>query len=286
MVKNTLRDLDDSEAQLKVLEVQLSEGTEAASEFGGSRHATAVLSCRTLLVVRRKLSLLHDVEERTAEFEAVQARAGELEPQIAAGSLGPPPELAGIRRFISSYTHSPGNPGDANKSDFRAFASSFKLPAGHSRLRRLRSSADEAGEWWADACLRRAEDGADHRVLRRLFDVAEGTGVDVNHFKLVRATKILIDRLADRVLKDAQDRQQQDAALAKQRGDRMEVGPASFAADKIDKDIAKAIEDGVPQADARLKQSAQVAKALREADGMRKRMAGRQKRLDAASEGK
>merc|ERR1712176_599649 len=92
--------------------------------------------------------------------------------------------------------------------------------------------------------------------LRRLFDVAVGTGVDINHPKLIRAEKILIDRLADRVLKEAVERQQKDADAAAKQGDKMTVGPAALAADKIDK-------------------------ALREADGQRKRLAARQKRLEA-----
>jgi len=111
-----------------------------------------------------------------------------------------PSEMRGIRKFVEKHTHSPGDPADANKSDFKAFASSFRLPYWHSMLDRLRSLMGEVGEWWADACLGEAERGAAHHELERLFDVATGTGIDRDHPKLVRASRILSDRLADRVL--------------------------------------------------------------------------------------
>merc|ERR1712217_797469 len=138
-------------------------------------------------------------------------------------------------------------------SDFNSFVSSFRLPNGHLTLRRLKLIAEEAGEWWAEACLAEAAKGADHKALRRLFDVAVGTGVDITHPKLVRAERILIDRLADRVLKEAQDHQQKDARAAEKMGDKMTVGPASLSADKIEKLMFESIEEGVPKDDPRLK---------------------------------
>merc|ERR1712050_674541 len=133
----------------------------------------------------------------------------------------------------------------------------------------------------AEACLAEAAKGVGHIELRRLFDVAVGTGVDISHPKLIRAEKILIDRLADRVLKDAQERQARDTAAAEKMGEKMTVGPASVAADKIEKSILQSIEEGVPKADPRLKEAEKIVKALREADGQRKRLAARQKRLEA-----
>merc|ERR1712190_646437 len=159
MVKNMLRELGDSEAELKCLEVLLAEGQDKATEHGEARHATAVLSGRTLAVVRRKMALLHDTEARCAQFEAMQARCEEILPKIVDGSMPPPPELAGVPRFISRYTHSPGNPADANKSDFRQFVTTFRLPNGHLTLRRLLLVAEEAGEYWAEACLAEAAKG-------------------------------------------------------------------------------------------------------------------------------
>merc|ERR1712217_143270 len=166
-------------------------------------------------------------------------------------------------------------------SDFNSFVSSFRLPNGHLTLRRLKLIAEEAGEWWAEACLAEAAKGADHKALKRLFDVAVGTGVDITHPKLVRAERILIDRLADRVLKEAVERQQKDADAAAKQGDKMTVGPAALAADKIEQAILQSIEEGVPKADPRLKEAEKIVKALREADGQRKRLAARQKRLEA-----
>merc|ERR1712187_508220 len=115
-----------------------------------------------------------------------------------------------------------------------------------------------------------------HLALRRLFDVAVGTGVDISHPKLIRAEKILIDRLADRVLKDAQERQARDTAAAEKMGEKMTVGPASKAADKIEQLMFVSIEEGVPKGDPRLKEAEKIVKALREADNQRKRLVARQ----------
>jgi len=286
LLHSTLRDISDTEAQLRVLEEQMAQCQEDVADCRATRHATAVISARTLAVVRRKAALLHDVEERTVRFERAHAGRAELLPRLIAGEVQEAPaDFKGVPKFLAAYTHHPGNPADANKSDFEGFAASFRLPSGHEALERLRGLADEAGEWWAEACVSEASKGADHIQLVRLFDLATGTGVDRDHPKLVRATRILNDRLAERVLKEAEELRTKDAFRA-ERSPVPQVGPASTDADKIDADILKAIAEGVPSLDRRLAQARDIAKALRQLDGQRKREAGRQKRLAAGAAGR
>jgi len=282
----TLRNLTDMEDDLLWLQEALSGGLVEIGACGGARHATAVMSQRTLDVVRRKASLLHDVEARTASLQSVHDRRGEVLPQIVAGTHKPPAELGGIKKFISLYTHhGPGEPVDGDRSDFAAFVKKFRLPSRHETLIRLRDLADEVGEWWAEACLSEAEKGHGHAVLARLFEVAIGTGVDKDHPKLIRARKIINDRLAERVLQEALERQENDKAMA-ENAPVPPVGPASAAADKIERDIASAIKEGVPKNDRRLLEAEKILKLLREADSQRKRLAGRQKRLEAEAKAK
>lgn len=273
----TLKDTHDSEVVLRSLEFNLVDGTGAVADCGGARHATNVLSTRTLLVVRRKASLLHAVEHRTAAIERIMAGCDELCTGIVEGTTELPPELDGVKRFIRAHTHH-GNPADENKTDFMTFANSFRLPSAHEALLKLREISVAAGEWWAEACVREAMKGVGHLTLKRLFSVALGTGVDPDHYKLVRAEVILTDRLAERVIKEAKERLERDTMMA-ERAPVPPVGPAAVAADKIEVDMKQAIAEGVKKSDLRLKEAAAIAQKLRENDGQRKRLANREKRL-------
>lgn len=275
-----LRDLNDKEEKLRVMEAAMSSILKNVNNSGGARHATAVISGRILAVARRKASLLHDVEERTVGLKAAHDRREQIVPLIVAGKAQPPEELGGISKFLEKYTHGPGHPADENKSHFAKFAQTFKLPKQHEALARLKSLADEVGEFWADTCLAEAEKGHGHAVLRRLFDVALGTGVDQDHPKLVRAIRILNDRLAERVLKEAEERQKKDA-FQEEMGKIPRVGAASEVGDKIEQDVFAAVKEGVPENEPRLQQAMEICKALRQKDGERKRLEGRQKRLEA-----
>jgi len=236
-------------------------------------------------VVRRKASLLQDVEARMATFQAAHAKREELIPQILQGECQePPPDLVGIRKFIKQYTHqSPsGSPVDADKSDFDAFAKSFKLPDRHNQLERFRALSMGISQWWAEASLRIAEEGANYEQIRRIFDIAMGAGADDEHPCILRAIKILNDRLCDKVIKDAEERQQRDTDAFERsnaRGEVPQVGPASRAADLIEQAVMQAVAEGAPSHDLRLNKARDICKTLREADGQRKRLAGRQKRL-------
>jgi len=277
-----LRDTEDTEAQLRIMESSMDSVLKECASAGGARHATALISGRILAVARRKASLLHDVEKRLAEFETAHARREDLLSRIVADTESAPEALRGVKKFIAMYTHSPGHPADENKSQFTRFASTFKLPRKHGVLDKFRYMAEEAGTWWAQACLNQAEKGHGHAVLRRLFDVALGTGVDEDHPFLVRAKVIINDRLAGRVLADAEDRQRKDAK-AEERGNVPMIGQATAMADKIDLEIRAAVAEGVPETDPRLQQATAICKELRQKDFDRKRSEGRAKRLEAAA---
>lgn len=286
LLHTTLGELYDTEASVRALEVQLGEANRAVTELGGSRFATAVISSRTLAVVRRKASLLQAVEARIVAFEAAHAKREELVPQILRGDHEEPPaDLVGIHKFISEFVHkSPsGSPVDADKSHFESFAKNFKLPVRHYQLERLRGLSLQISQWWAETSLRVAEEGSTYEQIRRMFAVTLGAGADSDHPLIFRATKILNDRLADKVLKDAQDRQKRDTEAA-ERSEVAQVGPASRHADLIEQALLEVIGEGVPESDPRLTQAKDICKALREADGQRKRLVARQKRL--AGEGR
>merc|ERR1712203_61914 len=130
-------------------------------ECGGKRHPTSIMFHRTWLVVRRKAALLRAVDARTVAFREEHNRREEIVRSMVAGSLTESPcNLMGVLHFIAGHTHSPGNPEDANKSDFAAFASSFKLPFKHYLLQTLRDLSAEIGEWWAEETFRQAKAGA------------------------------------------------------------------------------------------------------------------------------
>lgn len=278
LLQTTLKDTHDCEAILRSLEFNLVDGTGAVAECGGARHATCVITSRTLHVVKRKADLLQAVEQRTAAIERIMAGCDKLCAEIVAGTTPAPAELGDIKRFRRAHTHN-GNPADENKTDFLSFANSFRLPASHDALFKLRDVAAAAGEWWAEACVREATKGIGHKELRRLFDVALGTGLDPDHYKLVRAEVILTDRLAERVIKEAKERLERDTMMADRAPGAPPVGPAAIAADKIEVDMKQAVAEGVKKSDLRLKEAAAIAQKLRENDGQRKRLANREKRL-------
>jgi hypothetical protein len=277
LLHGVLKDTRDNETLLRSLEFNLRDGTGAVADCGGARHATNLISTRTLLVVKRKATLLHEVEERTAQIETIMQDCEELCAQIVAGTVEMPAAMDGIKRFIRAHTHN-GSPADENKTDFESFARTFRLPGAHGKLLKLREVAEAAGEWWAEACLREAQKGVGHAALKRLFSAAVGTGVDPENYKLVRAEIILTDRLAERVLKEAKDRLERDTMMAG-KAPVPPVGPAQAAADKIEEAMKEAIAEGCKRTDNRIKEAAQIAQTLRENDGQRKRLANREKRL-------
>eukprot|EP00747_Dinoflagellata_sp_TGD_P182055 gnl/TRDRNA2_/TRDRNA2_36121_c0_seq1.p1 gnl/TRDRNA2_/TRDRNA2_36121_c0~~gnl/TRDRNA2_/TRDRNA2_36121_c0_seq1.p1 ORF type:complete len:641 (+),score=99.59 gnl/TRDRNA2_/TRDRNA2_36121_c0_seq1:131-2053(+) len=272
----TLRDNGDTEASLRGLEQTLAAA--CITDDAGSRHPTNLMSARTLMVVQRKIFLLHSVEARIVSFETAHAQRDIFVPQLVDGTLAEsPPDLSGIRKFISQHTHSPGSPVDANKSDFKSFAGSFRLDSKHKALQKITQLADEIGAWWADETLRQATEGSSPEAIQRLMAAAVGAGCDKDHVSLIRANSLLIERIADSVLQKAQAAKALDDKMA-QNASLCSVGPASEKADGIEREIQEAITQGVPSAHAKFTEARQIAKELREADGLRKRMANRQKR--------
>lgn len=283
MCRATLRNLEDSVASLEETAEQMAAQQEIVALMGGARHATNLLSQRVLSVIRRKLEVLSSVELRTAQIEAAHAQREKIIADIVADEgYASPPELLDVRKFISSRVHRPCDPVDADRSNFEMFAASFKLPARHASLEHLRSLADDFGDWWAKTACSEAQAGAEYATIKALTVLAVNVGASEDHPMLLRAAVILHDRLAAKVLREAEEAQARDALGAQKaeaRGDVPVLGLASKAADTIEQAILKAVAEGVPAGDPRMKQAGEIVKALREADGQRKRMMNRQKRL-------
>merc|ERR1712039_592050 len=126
--------------------------------------------------------------------------------------------------------------------------------------------------------------GALGPVITTLIVLSIEVGAPMDHPMLERAKVILTDRIADKALADSQelrDKDQMAAQQAEARGKVMEVGKASDFADKIEVIIGQAKKEGVKGDDHRLQEAQEIAKKLREEDGLRKRMANRQKNLDS-----
>lgn len=275
-----LTDLNDTEADLRVLEKRIAETQGTAAKQGGARHPSSVQCSRTLAAIGRKAGLLHDVEKRSAEFLATSAKRQEILLKVASDSGEVPMNLKGLEKFVRDYTHRPGQPVEASRSDFAGFVCRLRLPSAHSLLTRLTESADEFGEWWADACLDYAEKGAEYEQLQRLLKAAVDCGADEDHFKMHRARKLVTDRLAEDVLQKAQARVKKDKLMVERTPNKPPPpGAASKAADDIETDLKKATSKGVPFGDKRLVDSRTIASELRQLDGERKRLANREARL-------
>lgn len=267
----TLKNLSDTEWALRELELPLLVGTQGAADVGGGRHATTVVSTRLLALVGRKADLLHAVETRLASFESAFCQRLDVLQQLLEDTGTVPPELKGIRQFIREYTHYPGEPWEADKSDFDFFIKHVKLSSQHIAMRRLKAKADEAGEWWADMCLEKAMQGETHPALKRLFRAAKATGVPKNHPKMLRAEQVLIDRLADWLLSQAQDALEHDSQISKQ--GRQIPGPAGAAANRVEQLMWNAKKEGVSEKDHRYQQATLIIKDLRQRDFDRRRWA-------------
>lgn len=280
MLDKLLGDCEDSEAGLRIMEKALQDKLNAAVKNGGARHPAALQCSRNLRAITRKALLLHDVEARTVEYLAADQHRADVLSNVMSNKGLLPVELTGIAKFCRGYTHKGGSPAEADRIDYEGFVTRFKLPAEHSLLTGLVSMGEEAGEWWATACLEQATEGATYEQLQRLLDSAVAAGADDDHFKMHRARKLVRDRLADDVLHKAQARMKKDKAMA-EKNPNLPPGSASKAADEIETDIKKATSQGVPLKDKRLVDAKVIASELLQADGIRKRMANREKQLKA-----
>jgi len=284
VIITVLSELQDDGEQLRELLQRMNDNYESAVKNGGARHPSTLQAKRNLAVVKRKTQLVLEVEARGEAFVAADAQRQALFEKVLFGRATVPEALTGLAVFVEKYTHN-GSPAEASCSDFArsnflTFASRFKLPEGHCSLESLKELGEDAGEWWADMCLKEVEAGTGYVQLQRLLDAALACGADKDHYKLVRAITIVRNMLADHVLAQAKERQQHDQETMGQ-SSCPRPGPASDAADKIEDDMKVAHSQGVPYDDKRMVAAKAIGQKLREEDGVRKRLANRQARLDA-----
>lgn len=360
LMNATLADLEDESAAVRRTEAALVRQHEHVEEFGGERHATTLISKRTLAVVRRKADLLEAVEERLRLFQEAHARREDICDMLLNGDEDVPEEYIGAKRFVAKYMHKDGNPMEADKSNFDLFASTFGLSSNHQTLLNLADLCRQASDWWARRTLQEAQCGASSEAIQRLIRLVVAIAGDRSHPALAEVDEILSIRLAEGVLVSAKKTRDKDAAtvarsavpqpesaaesadsikeamrtaiamgarpkhpameeakaieysLRLQEKDRYAmrmlliaktaqaedmklaeeaapsvapVGPASDAADSIEKAILNSVQkDGVHEGHPLLQEARLIAKALRDEDGVRKRMAARERRLAKKAE--
>lgn len=302
LLKAILGDKHDTEAQLAATTASLEQGSSEAVFLGGARHPTNLVTGRALQVAKRKVHLLHIVEERLNAYIAANKNRNALLISLAYEKGTPPPELMGVERFVEKYSNWPANPvEDPGRFDFPTFVKTFKLHAEHDVFKQFRKVGDECGLWWAEKCLEMASKGGDqncrasrlkamngekvdvsyrlgHQQLQNIFAVAEGSGMDMTSPKMMEIRGVLNDRLAEAVLADAKKLHFEDEKMAAE-SQSIPFGPASKTAETIEKAIAECIADGCPDCHPKLELTRNIVKALYHVDGERKRLAAREKRM-------
>jgi hypothetical protein len=131
---------------------------------------------------------------------------------------------------------------------------------------------------------KRAADTIDEELT-----IAKGEGVDPQHKDMAAAKMIAVemrraekDRVALKGLRYAEAAQAKDAAVEAKlkEGEIMPPGPAEQVAQQIEREIESLIErEGGPRGHEFFQQAQDIAKAMRDLDNTRKRMAARAKRL-------
>lgn len=241
----TLSDLKDSEAQLRRTEALLLDSHSPVAEFGGKRFATTIISQRSLSVVSRKADLIKTADDRAKAFEEAHSRREEICEAMMDGECEIPEPFIGMTKFIASLVHRDGNPADADKSNFEIFASSFGLPAKHQALETLRSFEVAAVEWWCWRTLREAQCGANSDAIQRMIAVVVAVCGEQRHPALAEVETILIARVAEKVLENAEKFKARDAQTV-ERSSVPQPGSAREAADAIRDELQQGIKLGVP----------------------------------------
>lgn len=229
----------------------------------------------------RKASLLRQVEDRMAEFQAAQADSEQILRSLVERGTAAPEELYGVRQFVRSFTHR-GNPAEADRKNFRQFASTFKLPGQHKLLEGFQDIAAEAGAWWAEKAYQEAIAGAGHIPIMQLMELAVSVGADPQEPMLLRARDVLLERLRVRISAFAQDCMEKDDLAEKRAKERNQVPPLGMAAtnaDRIEAEVFEAIRMGMDKEDPCIEEAQNIIKVLRQKDGERKRLHNRNKRL-------
>jgi len=261
----TLGDVADTEAELRRTEKMLAQAHQPVHEYGGSRHATAVVSARTLAVVRRKAELLQACEARFAAFEDAQARRDEILLQLKNDTAPAPEELLRLNVFLRGQVHKGGNPLEANKSDFGAFVSSFGIPEGHKIVKKLTDIGSQATDWWSQAALREAAAGTDTAAVSRMLDLAADILGSKDHVAIVQCREMLGNILAGNALRSAQNIQAKDAFNV-ERNTKPQPESARKAAEAINLEIKTAVAMGAPTKHESLQQAKAIATKLEAAE--------------------
>lgn len=280
LLTKTLKDLQDTSEVLQVQADAISAAQDVVSQVGASRHATNVVIMRSYGVLLRKAYLLQRVERRLSEVEEASTEEARESTLGQLMSLDAPPTcLCGLPKFIKKHTHRPGDPIDADKMDFPAFVSSFRLPREHVTLTRLRQVTEENLTYWARAMHQQAVDGATKEQIEVLMEFARDLGADKYHPMIMKTQEVMKDRIADRILKFAEDAKAKDnqrALTATLKRTVPTFGLATKDADLTEQQILAAEEEGITsKTHPQIKTALEIVKKLRETDGERKRLMAR-----------
>ncbi|CAK0903997.1 unnamed protein product [Prorocentrum cordatum] len=280
-----VNDLGDCESRLRQLERELLEKSTGLAADGASRHASVLVSQRTLQCARRKAELLKEVEKELSKFETEFADRDNLLLLVKAGDVLVPPVLAGALKFVASFTHGPEDkPSEAAARDeFEVFVKTFKLPGKHHFLESYRKQIFEAGEWWIESFLKEDAYGqAVHPVLKRIYDVARAAGLPDDHPKILTAERLLKVYPLAWVLTEAQRELEVDDDNVKKDPDMscgiQVLGAATDAAARIEQNVMEAKEKGISEGDPQMAEATSIMKELRQRDAGRKRLVARARR--------
>lgn len=268
LMASTLKDIRDTADELRKTADLLVEVGEDAHDAGAARHATAVISARTLAVVQRKLFLLRETEERTIAFQIMNtdAKRQELLKALTAGDVHIPPALVGIKAFLNGLQQkigqcgsATGEPVDSDKSDFRSFATAFGLPSGHLTVKALREEAAKTASWWLQQALILAQNGADADIIKRILAFANSIYGDLSLDPIFLAAQaLLFDRIAENVLKFAEQVKHKDEQTVA-RSDTPQIDSAKNGSMEINSQITAAFKMGVSTKHPHLEQAKMVA---------------------------
>lgn len=241
----------DTHAETLLILQGLQELQDPVLEAGGSRHATAIVAARTLLVVRRKAELLARVEERKALFDTLIEQKQKILEDVTANTSPCPDGLLGIRQFVARLANKPEeNPADADKSNFEHFANNFGMHRKHMYFEEMLESAKVLIKWWSKETMRLAVEGAESDVIKRNIDVVNGIGAAKEAYDEIaddmkETVEIMGDMLALRCLEFARKMKEQDAEVVKRSKD-AQPQSAKEKALAINNEIRRAVSLGAP----------------------------------------